>query len=165
MKKLLPIFMLFSSQIEAKDIYIKSLKAPLLKEGKVGAPVMTTLDRGTKLEEVKMEDKFSQVKSGSEIGFVNQLFLSSTPPAGQSGSLLNQDVDITSKARKRASGFTSAAAARGLKEDSDDIFQALGDEDGARLKEMEALFVESNIGEAFLHSKNETFNNESRGKK
>lgn len=165
MNKLIFFFMLCSSLSEAKDLFVKSLKAPLLKEGKVGAAVITTLDRGTKLEEVKIADKFTQVKSGAEIGFINQLFLSQTPLPGQKDSLLNQDVDISSKARKRASGFTSAAAARGLKEDSDDIFQALGEEDGARLKEMEALFVESSIGETFLHTKNETTNGNQRGKK
>jgi hypothetical protein len=161
MKNLVFLCLIVSSLSEAKELYIKSLKAPLLKEAKVGSPTITTLERGTKLDEIKSADKFTQVKSGSTEGYVNQLFLSSTPLPGQKESLLNQDVDITSKARKRASGFTSAAAARGLKEDSDDIFQALGEEDGARLKEMEALFVEASVGEAFLQTKNE----QPRGKK
>lgn len=155
MKNLFLIFLVLSSVTQAKELYIKSLKAPLLKEAKVGSATLATLERGAKLEEVKVVDKFTQVKSDSGEGFVNQLFLSTTPLPGQKESLLNQDVDISSKARKRASGFTSAAAARGLKEDSDDIFQALGEEDGARLKEMEALYVEASIGETFLQTKNE----------
>ncbi|MFZ4713650.1 MAG: hypothetical protein ACOYL6_08065 [Bacteriovoracaceae bacterium] len=150
MGKLLIICLLIPALTEAKTLYIKSLKAPLLKEAKMGSTTITILERGAQVEEVKQSDKFVEVKNGSSTGFVNNLFLTSDAPSQKKESLLEKDVDISTKARKRASGFTSAAAARGLKEDSDDIFQYLGEADGARLKEMEALHIEASVGVAFL---------------
>lgn len=141
--------LLITGPIWAKDLFVQSLKAPLLSEAKNGAKVLDTLDRGTQVQEVKSVDRFVEIKSPNGAGFINKLFVSDKP-VGEKKSLLSKDVDISSKARKRASGFTSAAAARGLKEDSDDIFSDLGDANEVALKEMEKQKIENDVGVQFL---------------
>jgi len=107
---------------KAETFYIKSLKAPLLDQADPKAKIKLAIERGIEVKSIKIEDLFVKVNFNNQDGYINKLFLSSTPVINKS-SLLNENVDITSKARKRASGFTSAAAARGLKEDSDEIFK------------------------------------------
>ncbi len=132
------------------EFFIKSLKAPLLKEAKNGSEPLTTLERGTKVDGGSPEGAFVAVTASGAKGFINKLFLSDKPLA-EKASLLNQDVDISSKARKRASGFTSAAAARGLKEDSDQIFKNLGKEANAtEFKKLETFLVSDKDGLEFI---------------
>jgi len=132
------------------DFYVKSLKAPLLPEARNGVPPIIQLERGTKVEAGKQEGPFTAVKVAGQSGFVNKLFLTDRPPEAKS-SLLKQEIDISTKARRRASGFTSAAAARGLKEDSDAIFKTLGDDaDGAAVKKVEAWNVAEAAAADFL---------------
>lgn len=135
----------------AKPAFIKSLKADVLAESKMGSTVVATLQRGTEINEVSREGTFAQVEAGGKKGFLSTLFISDKPLLS-GGSLLNQEVDITSKARKRASGFTSAAAARGLKESSDDVFKELGDADFESLAKMENQKVSAENGLDFLNS-------------
>ncbi len=132
------------------DFYVKSLKAPLLPEAKNGVPPLSQLERGTKVEAGKPAGSFVAVKAAGQSGFINKLFLTDRPPEAK-GSLLQQDIDISTKARRRASGFTSAAAARGLKEDSDEIFKTLGDDaDGGAVKKVEAWTVAEAPAATFL---------------
>jgi hypothetical protein len=138
---------------KAETFYIKSLQAPLLESPEPKAKIKMAISRGTEVSSVKIDDLFVKVSFNNQEGFINKLFLSTTPVINKS-SLLNENVDITSKARKRASGFTSAAAARGLKEDSDDIFKNLGDADVLELKKMEALQVNEKLAFKFLLNPN-----------
>ena len=138
---------------KAETFYIKSLQAPLLESPDPKAKIKTAISRGTEVKSEKVEDLFVKINFNNQVGYINKLFLSSTPVVNKS-SILNENVDITSKARKRASGFTSAAAARGLKEDSDDIFKNLGDADVLELKKMEALLVNDKLGFKFLLNPN-----------
>jgi fructose-specific phosphotransferase system component IIB len=145
------LLFLVTNTVFAADFFIKSLKAPLLEEAKTSSKVKASLDRGTQVVGAGSDGSFIKVTSQGQQGFVNKLFLSDKPIQDKS-SLLNQDVDISSKARKRASGFTSAAAARGLKEDSDDIFKSLTDADADpdAVKQMESLVVTDVLGISFL---------------
>ncbi len=139
------------------DLFIKSLKAPILAAPQNGAQVLITVERGSKVDGLGEQGSFAQVKFKSTKGFVNKLFLSERP-VEQKDTLLNQKIDISTKARKRASAFTSAAAARGLKEDSDEIFRSLGDANLEAIKKMEALVIREEQGLSFLLNKTENLN-------
>ena len=141
---------LFCPAVFSADLFIKSLKAPLLKEAKNGAETLATLERGTKVSSGAAEGSFISVSASGSKGYINKLFLSDKPLA-EKNSILDKDVDISSKARKRASGFTSAAAARGLKEDSDQIFKTLGDEiNAAEFKKMQTFLIKDQEGLDFI---------------
>lgn len=137
----------------AKAVYIKSLKADLLSEAKMGSKVLESIKKGTEVKELSRSGTFAQIEFNTSKGFVSTLFLSEKPILN-GGSILSQDVDISTQARKRASGFTSAAAARGLKTNSDDVFKDLGDSDFVSLKQMESFVVTSDIGFNFISDQN-----------
>ncbi len=143
------VLMVLTTLSSGADFYIKSLKAPLLEEAKNGSKTLVILERSTQVEGLQSQGSFVHVKTKEKQGFINKMFLSDKAIEGKN-SLLGQDVDISSKARKRASGFTSAAAARGLKEDSDEVFKSLGDANFEDLKKMEALAVKENEAVNFL---------------
>lgn len=147
------ILILSISLGKCETFYIKSFKAPLLEQADPKSKIKLAIDRGTEVKSTKIEDLFVKISYNKQEGYINKLFLSSTPIENKS-NLLNENVDITSKARKRASGFTSAAAARGLKQDSDDIFKNLGDANFAELKNMEALLVNDKLAFKFLLNPN-----------
>ena len=141
---------LLMNQALAVEVYVKSLKAPLLEKPAPGAASLIVLERGARLESSRAEGPFLRAQVQGKTGYINKLFVSDKPILGKD-SILNKEIDISSKARKRASGFTSSAAARGLKEDSDDIFRSLGEAGNAnRLREMEELWVNEATGAAFL---------------
>lgn len=147
---LLALGLTFTQISHSADLFIKSLKAPLLKEAKISSEVLRHLERGEKVSAGASDGVFFQVMVSDKKGYVNKLFLSDKPMA-EKKSLLDMDVDISTKARKRASGFTSAAAARGLKEDSDQIFKTLGDEINlAEFKKLESFLVSAKVGLDFI---------------
>ena len=147
---LLAIGLTFAQFAHSGDLFVKSLKAPLLKEAKISSEVLSNLERGDKVSAGAAEGAFIQVLVSGKKGYVNKLFLSDKPLA-EKNSILDKDVDISSKARKRASGFTSAAAARGLKEDSDQIFKTLGAEaNPAEFKKMQTFLIKDQEGLDFI---------------
>ena len=143
-------FLTLPIQVLAADLYVKSLKAPLLKEARNGAETILILERNEAVIGQRAEGPFVEVNFQNKKGYMNKLFLSEKPLM-EKGSLLDKNIDISSKARKRASGFTSAAAARGLKEDSDQIFKTLGsDVNPAEFKKMESYKVTDKDGLNFI---------------
>lgn len=154
-------FLFLGSTTWAADHFVKSLKAPMLSEAKNGSKTLQTLERGAKVEGTGQEGSFIKAKASGKEGYINKLFLSDKPVEGKT-SMLNQDIDISSKARKRASGFTSAAAARGLKEDSDEVFKALGDADPVALKKMETFHVKEARGVSFVTKKSKQLKKEQK---
>ena len=62
-------------------------------------------------------------------------------------------MDISSKARRRASQFTSAAAARGLLASKNNPFDSLGAADEKALHALERLYIKPGVGYQFLKEK------------
>ena len=106
----------FGSAAWAEHLYVRSFKIePMetLVSGKKMAPIM----RGKKVEQLYVEQQWVKIGYDGKTGWVHNLSLSKTPPQGRV-SLLASNVDISTVARKRASGFTSTGAARGLRDSS-----------------------------------------------
>jgi len=131
--------------------YIKSLVAKILESPDHGSKLIVAAVRSDKVNEIKIQDKWSYVKHESKNaeGWIPSLLLTDQPPMATT-SLLQKNVDISQNARMRASAFTSTAAARGLKSDSDDVFKQLGSGNYEALKSMEEFFVDAKDGLRFL---------------
>jgi hypothetical protein len=136
---------------EAKTLYLKSMRAKLLAGPKHGTKVVLQLKRGATLSEVKRDKKWVQVKIKSKTGWLPSILASSKKPM-QRKSLLMKNVDISKNARKRASTFTSTAAARGLKANSDDVFNNLEGANFQAVKVMESTYVPFKVAIPFLRS-------------
>ncbi len=143
-KKIITTFLLVISSTllaqNATTLYIKGLSISVLAEPKNGAPVIEKLERGATVSKINEHGFWTQIKTGKGAGWVPKLTLANTPPAEQE-NLFDKKVDISSSARKRASNFTSAGAARGLNESSEDFDKANLKADFKALKKMESFYV------------------------
>lgn len=109
---------LFPLTATAGTLYVKSAKASLLESPAFGAPAVATIAKGDKLLEVTRDGRWVQVAFQSTNGWISTLLVSEKPPIAKVSLLNSSDTDMKVTARRRASAFTSAAAARGLAERS-----------------------------------------------
>ncbi|MCP4753839.1 MAG: SH3 domain-containing protein [Proteobacteria bacterium] len=106
-------FGLIGASAMAKSMYVRSYQTFLLETPKFKADKMMKLTRGTAVEQIEKKGAWIKVEVNNQEGWLPKLVLSSRP-AKRRVSLLSQKVDIASKARRRASSYSSTAAARGL---------------------------------------------------
>lgn len=149
---IIPLVLLFTSSVLAETWYIKSYKVrPTTTAG--GKVKLDLLKRGFQVEEVGSQKSWKKIRFNGISGWVHKFALSKKAPRKRI-SLLLKKVNISSKARKRASSFTSAAAARGLLDSEKSNLALLGEPDFVALSEMISLAVQTEEATLFV-SKNE----------
>ncbi len=104
---------LFSVAVSAKTMYVRSARAYLLNAPAYKAKKVIQLKKGTTVEQMSKKGSFVQIKVNNQKGWMPKMVLSSRP-LKKRVSLLSQKVDIASKARRRASRYSSTAAVRAL---------------------------------------------------
>jgi len=104
---------LYSSPVFAQELYVKSIKAKILDRPSLRSKVLNVLPRGTKVMEVYREGKWVKIAARGTVGWVSKYLVSKKPPMKRV-SLLARGKSLRKTSRRRASAFTSVAAARGL---------------------------------------------------
>lgn len=130
------------SAVFAQDsYYVQSAKARVMAAPSFKAAVLGEASRGTKLSFVKREGRWVKVGFYGKEGYVPLLLVTSHPPLTTRGLIKAEDTDFRQSVRRRASTYTSAAAARGLAQD--DRRRLGGEEhaDFAGLEKVEAFMV------------------------
>lgn len=107
----------FSGEVEAADLYVQSVKAPIFSSPSMGSPKVADAAKGDQLKELEKKGDWHKVAYKDKTGWVSRLLVASKPPAGKVSLLEETEEKLEKGARKRASAFTTAAAARGLAED------------------------------------------------
>ncbi len=102
----------FASEI----LYVQSLKAPLLSEPKLGSKELASIRKGESLKVIEKREGWFKVEYKNTQGWVSSLLLSNQEPM-EKVSVFEEDKSLKETARRRASSYTTAAAARGLLED------------------------------------------------
>lgn len=115
MKIILLFTFVASFSVYAQELYVKSLLANVLSAPAGSSKKIAVLKRGEKISVIEKKDTWVRIRNDKISGWLQVVLLSETEPQKRV-SLLESDVDISTSARKRASGFTSTAAARGLAE-------------------------------------------------
>ena len=106
------LFML-STSLSAKTMYVRSARAYLLNAPAYKAKKVVQLKKGMTVEQLARKGAWIQIKLENRQGWLPKMVLSSKPLKPRV-SLLSQKVDIASKARRRASRYSSTAAVRAL---------------------------------------------------
>lgn len=134
-------------------LYVQSARASLQDNPRLGGARVAELKRGDALVELESAAGWYKVRFGSKIGWVSRLVVSPKAPLGVVSVLGGKsDNEIEGGARRRASGFTTAAAARGLAEDRARLSQKFRvDYEG--VTEMEELRIPSDEAAAFVQDK------------
>lgn len=118
MKKMGLLIFMFTSFVAygREALYVQSLKAKVFQEPKLGSAEVATLQKGDKVYSKGKVDGWYRIEYLKIEGWVPSMLLGKEPPL-ERVSLTEKEVDIKDTARRRASGYTTAAAVRGLLED------------------------------------------------
>lgn len=115
---LLKLFLFaFAVSASAADLFVQSVKAPILSAPSLGSSKVAEAVKGESLKELEKKGDWYKVGYKDFTGWVSRLLVGSKPPSGKVSVLEDTEERIEKGARKRASAFTTAAAARGLAED------------------------------------------------
>jgi hypothetical protein len=110
-------FLLATSWVHAADFYVQSIRAPIMSDPSFGASKLAEAARGATLKELEKKGEWYKVSYKDKTGWVSRLLVSTKAPTGRISVLEGSGQNLESGARKRASAFTTAAAARGFAED------------------------------------------------
>jgi hypothetical protein len=129
-------------QTSAQEIfYVQSVKAKVLSAPSFKARLLGEASRGTRLSSIGKEGSWVKVNYYGKDGYVAAILLSASPPMAKLAIIKAGDTEFQPGVRRRASTYTSAAAARGLA--ADDRRRLSGDDklDYDGLEKMEKYVV------------------------
>jgi hypothetical protein len=147
MKRHALFLMVFSVMIvcgaaySAETYYVQSMKAKVMAASSFKAGVLGEVGKGVRLAGIGKEGNWIKVRYLDKEGYVSSLLVTPYPPMARVGLIKADGAEFKQGVRRRASTYTSAAAARGLA--ADDRRRLSSDEksDYAALEWMEAFTV------------------------
>lgn len=139
----------WTSIATAKTWYVRSYKAFLLNAPKYGAKKISLVKKNEAVEETDIQGNWLKVKAKGREGWISKLVLT-TSVSNRKISLLSQKIDITSKARRRASTYSSTASARGLVESGRKRIGSTQEPDYTALKKLEEIIIDEKEAVSFL---------------
>lgn len=102
----------------ADEVFVQSVRAAILTAPKLGAKVLVDVHQGDRLVSELIKNGWHKVSYGDQQGWIFGFLVGKTAPRGVVSLLDNADSQqFSESARRRASSFTTAAAARGLRGD------------------------------------------------
>lgn len=111
-------FFLFAAAASAQgEYYVQSVKAKIMSAATFKSPVLGEVVKGHKFISSGKEGNWIKVKYSDKEGYVSALLLAPHPPFEKTGVIRGDESDINQGVRRRASSYSSAAAARGLAAD------------------------------------------------
>lgn len=124
MKKKLMIFLMLLSGIlyvgfaQAKSVYyVQNANANVRSDPSFGAKVIAKVAKGQAITSISKHGSWIKVKIDGKEGYISALQVSTQPPLEKQQAAVKEDAEESRPtARRRASSYTSAAAARGLTE-------------------------------------------------
>lgn len=141
--------LLIAPLAQAAVHYVQSVKAPILLNSSFGSPKLAEAAKGEELKEVEKKGSWYKIIYKDKTGWVSRFLLGPKPPANRVSVLEGTSENLESGARKRASAFTTAAAARGFAEDRSRVSdQYKSDHRG--VERMEAIKISDEVSMAFL---------------
>lgn len=152
---LLVVLLLLTSVVTASaaDLYALGAKVAILAEPRLGAAKVAEAKRGDLLRGSEEQRGWYHVTFAGKSGWVARMLLGNKAPTAVVSVLdADQGDDLEGGARRRASSFTTAAAARGLKEERTRLHQKY-QVDYSGLAWMERNKVTADEAIAFVESK------------
>jgi len=150
----IPAFLIFLScsfAFAAPEIYyVQSLKAKIMWEPSFKAAVMREEPKGQALTGLGREGNWIKVKIDFETGYIHSLVVSKQPPMKRVALINAEDQDIRQSVRRRASTYSSAAAARGLTQEGRKRLSKEEKADYLSLEKMESITVSKEAVDKFL---------------
>lgn len=150
-RTLLVVLLFIAPWAQAADIYVQSVKASILSAPSFGSQKLAEAAKGEALKELEKKGGWHRVSYKDKTGWVSRLLVGVKPPATRVSVLEGSSENLGTGARKRASAFTTAAAARGLAEDRSRVSDKYR-VNFAGVTRMEAVKVSDEEAIAFLQA-------------
>ena len=133
---------LYVTLVHADSIYyVQSVNANVRSDPSFGSKVIAKVSKGQTLTSVSREGSWIKIKIDGKVGYISSLLVSTHPPLEKPTVIKAEDEEFKPTARRRASSYTSAAAARGLT-DEDKKHAGIEDKsDYKALNKMESVKV------------------------
>lgn len=144
----------FSTVVYAQAVYyVQSAKAKVMSGTSFKSGVVAMVSRGDKLTSSGREGSWLKVNVSGMDGYVSTLLVATHPPFGKMGVIKGEDSEIKQGVRRRASSYTSAAAARGLAQDDRRRMSSDEKADYVSVDKMEAYSLSSDEINRFMEGK------------
>jgi uncharacterized protein YgiM (DUF1202 family) len=120
---LMPVLFLMASMFLTSAVYaqgeyyVQSVKAKVMSATSFKSRVLGEVGKGFKFVSSGKKGAWVKVKYKNMAGYVFSLLVATHPPFERTGLIRADERDISRGVRRRASSYTSAAAARGLASD------------------------------------------------
>jgi len=116
---MLMILLSFSCGLAAaEELYVKSTKGKIHSAPGFKNSVVVVLSKGDKVEVLEQKQDWIKVKAGDHTGWISKLLVSKNPPLKRISVIKGKETKTQKESvRRRASSASTAAAARGLRED------------------------------------------------
>jgi uncharacterized protein YgiM (DUF1202 family) len=106
-------------QAHAESLYVKSSEARVMKTPSFSATMISKLKQGSEVDVIKRLGSWVEIAYGAEQGWISKFQLGSNTPPRTTINLLDtlktdNEQPPAMKLRRRASAYSTAAAARGL---------------------------------------------------
>ncbi len=112
------VSMFFATILHAQtEFYVQSVKAKVMSGPSFKSGVIAEVSKGYKLISSGRQGSWIRVRFSDKDGYVSSLLVSTHPPFEKMMIIKGEDTEIKQGVRRRASSYTSAAAARGLAQD------------------------------------------------
>jgi len=112
------MMMVFAVTVSAQGAYyVQSMKAKVMSGPSFKSGVMGEVAKGHTFTATGREGSWVKVTYNAKTGYVSSLLVATHPPLDKEGVIRAEQDDIKQGVRRRASTYTSAAAARGLAAD------------------------------------------------
>lgn len=112
------VLCMIALQASAQEtLYVQSVKAKVLSAPSFKSRVLGEASRGTRLSSIGRDGSWVKVSYYGKEGYVAAILLSASPPMAKHTMIKAGDSEFQQGVRRRASTYTSAAAARGLAAD------------------------------------------------
>ncbi len=109
---------LYATVLYAQSVYyVQSVKAKVMSGTSFKSPVLGEVGKGFKFQSSGKQGSWVRVRFKDHDGYISSLVVSTHPPLSRAGVIKAEDSEIKQGVRRRASSYTSAAAARGLAQD------------------------------------------------
>jgi len=134
---------LFVTLVRAADTvyYVQSVNANVRSDPTFGAKIIAKVSKGQALTSTAKSGSWLQVKVDGKQGYISSLLVSTHPPLEKPTVIKAEDEEVKPTARRRASAFTSAAAARGLTDEGSKQEGTQEKSDFKAVNKMEAIKV------------------------
>jgi hypothetical protein len=144
------VLLSLSGRLYAADMYVQSLKAKIMSGPSFKSEVLGEAGKGTKLAASGKEGSWIKITFKNKQGYASSMLLSPRPPMERMSLIKGEESDIKQSVRRRASTYTSAAAARGLTQDDRKRLSRDEKSDYGGLDKMESFTVSAEEVSRFM---------------